>query len=223
MLCEFSDVSDRFVRARWPAPSSSAAITIVSYTRITLSCERKEYCTLLADTMIASTTFDEWKRNNGVLHVSGFYETSWPQQLALAKKLYDEAYGSHPGFVPDDTSPEDVIKELQTAEYDPEKIVRWKGISVDWLLDVFYQTPFIQRLIEFDCDCWFVRDVCFIEFLTEQFSRLPLCSRRKWTRCCCLCSIMSYFTQCKMKSSKSVFLFGPTDQGVLAVFSMIPS
>ena len=41
----------------------------------------------------------------------------------------------------------------------------WKGISADWLIDVFCQTPFIQRLIEFHCDCWFVRDVCFIEFL----------------------------------------------------------
>ena len=59
-------------------------------------------------TMNASNTFDEWKRNNSVLTASGFYETSLPQQLALAKQLYDEAYqyGSHPGFVPDDTSPE---------------------------------------------------------------------------------------------------------------------
>ena len=116
--------------------------------------------------MIPSSNFDEWKRNNGCLiPSSGSYETSWPQQLALAKQLYDEAYGSHPGFVPDDTSPEDVIKDVQTAEYDAEKIVTWKGISADWLIDVFCQTPFIQRLIEFDCDCWFVRDVCFIELL----------------------------------------------------------
>ena len=93
--------------------------------------------------MIASNTFDEWKRNNGVLTASIFYETSWPQQLALAKQLYDEAYqyGSHPGVLPDDTSPEDMIKEIQTAEYDAEEIVTWKGISVDWLLDVFCQTP----------------------------------------------------------------------------------
>ena len=115
--------------------------------------------------MIPSCTFDEWKRNNGVLTASGLYETSWPQQLALAKNLFDEAYGSHPGFVPDDASPEDVIRDIQTAEYDADKIVSWKGIGADWLLDVFCQTPYIQRLIEFDCDCWFVRDVCFIEFL----------------------------------------------------------
>ena len=98
----------------------------------------------LVTTMIASNTFDEWKRNNSVLTASGLYETTWPQQLALAKQLYDEANGSHPGFVPDDASSEDVIKELQTAEYDAEKIVSWKGISVDWLLDVFCQTPLIQ-------------------------------------------------------------------------------
>ena len=115
--------------------------------------------------MMIFSTFDEWKRNNGVLTANGLYETSWPQQLALAKQLYDEAYSSRPGFVPDDTSPEDVIKEIQTAKYDADKIVSWKGISADWLLDVFCQTPFVQRLIEFDCDCWFVRDVCFIEFL----------------------------------------------------------
>ena len=99
--------------------------------------------------MITSNTFDEWKRNNGVLTVSGFYETTWLRQLALAKQLY----GSHAGFTTDDASPEGVIKEIQTAEYDAEKIVSWKGISVDWLLGVFCQTPYIRRRVEFDCDC----------------------------------------------------------------------
>ena len=75
--------------------------------------DRQKYHSILnstATTMIASSTFDDWKRNN-VLTGSGLYETtSWPQQLALAKLLYNEAYGSHPGFVADETSPEDVIR-----------------------------------------------------------------------------------------------------------------
>ena len=83
--------------------------------------------------MVTSSTFDDWKRNNGVLTTSALCETSWPQQLALAKLLYDEAYGSHPGFVADDRyiarrrDKKIQTVEPQIADYDAEKIVSWKG------------------------------------------------------------------------------------------------
>ena len=63
------------------------------------------------------------------------YHCQWivrNQLAALAKQqLYDEVCPSHPGFVPDDKSPEDVIKDIQTAQYEADKIATWKGINAE--------------------------------------------------------------------------------------------
>ena len=74
-----------------------------------------------------SSTFDERKRNNGIIAACGLYGTSFKLAALAKQQLYDEVCPSHPGLVPDNISPEDVIKDIQTAQYEADKI----GISAE--------------------------------------------------------------------------------------------
>lgn len=106
--------------------------------------------------------FQKWLRENGQLQPNGDYKTTLEAELLLARRLYDEAEGLQQERV---LSIQETIQELQGGTFMEGDLVRWKGISVDWFLHVFSKTKFVQGLIEFDCQLWFVRKVCIIELL----------------------------------------------------------
>lgn len=89
------------------------------------------------------------------------------QQLDLASKLYDQAYpeGDHDN----ELCASAVKARLQTAPSptrdDDGALISWEGVSADWILDVFFQTPYMKKLADFGCPLWFVRKVCIIEYL----------------------------------------------------------
>lgn len=110
----------------------------------------------------SSTEFSLWMKAQGSV-VDG--RTTLFQQLELAVRLYDETQGDSTCS----THVWDIIATLkQQTQLDPNKLARWKGVQVDWILRTFIRSPYFLRLMEFGCELWFVRKVCMIEFLRRR-------------------------------------------------------
>lgn len=140
-----------------PYGSNDEEICSRSCHRQTATCDISDTAWIALEEQTA-TEFQRWLAvTNGI--------TSLAQQVALAKQLYDEVHG--PEEV--DVSVEDIIARLRTVELAPvDDLVRWKGIQVEWFLDVFCNTAYVQRLLSFGCELWFVRKVCIIEMLRRE-------------------------------------------------------
>lgn len=48
---------------------------------------------------------------------------------------------------------------------DTRNLVSWNGIHVDWFQRCFMQLPEVQRLVEFGCRMWFIRNICIAMML----------------------------------------------------------
>lgn len=111
--------------------------------------------------MEGTEDFEAWlAHHNGV--------TTLPQQVALAMELYDSAYGPHHLQQPDRYSVSDIIRNMKNAETHPDGLVSWTGVSVDWVLDHFFRTKYVQKLVEYRCELWFVRKVCIPEYIRRE-------------------------------------------------------
>jgi hypothetical protein len=87
------------------------------------------------------------------------------EEVAFAQEIHVQAPGRSATF--DTISPESIVTDLRHWPQDGQDrpLDSAKGISVDWLLDVFFQLPFLQRLAAIGCQLWFVRKVCVNELL----------------------------------------------------------
>lgn len=110
---------------------------------------------------MGTSEFESWILAHSVRCDNGSFKTTLRQQVTLAKFLYDQVMG--PQEV--DVSPDEIISLYRNGEVDLEKIVQWKGVSVDWLLNVFCKSQYIERLADFGCELWFVRKVGIPELL----------------------------------------------------------
>lgn len=112
--------------------------------------------------------FVAWLEENGTRQDSGEYRTTLEVEFRLARRLYDEAEGI---LVMEEQEKEEAAQgtrqSLQRLSFE-RFLSTLKGISVDWVLDVFAKTKFVRRLMEFDCPLWFVRKFCIIEFLRRR-------------------------------------------------------
>jgi hypothetical protein len=85
--------------------------------------------------------------------------------ITYAQKLYLQAYDNDPRCYSRD-DPQDILLKLQeTPLCDGQRLASDKGIWVDWFLDVFCQTPFMQTLMKNGCELWFLRNVGVNEML----------------------------------------------------------
>lgn len=83
------------------------------------------------------------------------------ERITYAQELFLEAED------PDRTTyvdPRAIQRQLRTTPL-RDKLDTSKGISVNWFLDVFCQTPFIRLLMETGCELWFLRNVGVNEML----------------------------------------------------------
>lgn len=103
-------------------------------------------------------SFQEWLDNLS----SDGAKTTTKQQLEFAHTLY-ETIGDSPTL----QSTQYYDPEMTMRDSSIEQFVRWKGIRVDWLLDHFFQLPYLKRLSEYACPMWFVRKVCMTELLNQ--------------------------------------------------------
>lgn len=110
--------------------------------------------------MSTKSDFEMWMENTGTRQPDGTFKTTLPQQVELAKTLYNQAEGQS-----DETPAADIIAKFENATYDTRTLVCWKGISVEWFLDVFCKSKFVLLLAKYGCELWFVRKVCIIEML----------------------------------------------------------
>jgi tetratricopeptide (TPR) repeat protein len=87
------------------------------------------------------------------------------QEVELARRLY--ALSTTPPSGNDDLTPaSSILSDLRTQPLGAaQTLCSSKGISADWLLDVFFRLPFCQTLIQYGCELWFVRKVCINELL----------------------------------------------------------
>jgi tetratricopeptide (TPR) repeat protein len=86
-------------------------------------------------------------------------------RITYAQELCLQAYNDVSHYYSRD-DPEDILLTLQeTPLRDGQQLASEKGISVDWFLDVFCQTPFIQTMIINGCELWFLRNVGVNEML----------------------------------------------------------
>lgn len=93
------------------------------------------------------------------------------EQIVLAKELYEEAKGWPDAEISEKDMiklAKKMIKTIQKAEIRVGHLIRYEGISVDWLLSVLFEIPYMRQLKEFGCQLWFIRRVAIIELLRRQ-------------------------------------------------------
>ena len=62
------------------------------------------------------------------------------------------------GYSNDHDAPE--RKDSAGREHSAPDLLRKKGISSHWFLNVFSKKPEVRRLIDYECPLWFVRNYC---------------------------------------------------------------
>ena len=107
--------------------------------------------------------FGKWLKKVGT-------ESTLDQRVSFAVELYEESCWKERTYATGNSRTTSEIiqmlqqKDLSTAEASSSLISK-AGISVDWILDVFCQIPFIATLLKADCELFFVREVCVIQLL----------------------------------------------------------
>lgn len=93
---------------------------------------------------------------------------SLARQFNLAGRICDQAENAS-AVGPDMKATRETVRALKQQEcVSAEEVVRWKGVSVDWLLDCFFKLPALRRLEQLDPGLWFVREVFVLELLRRK-------------------------------------------------------
>jgi tetratricopeptide (TPR) repeat protein len=88
------------------------------------------------------------------------------QEVTFAQQIYRKSTTAECCCCPSDKTPDSIEADLRGKPLgDYNALSSSKGISADWLLDVFFQLPFCQELVSHGCELWFVRKVCINELL----------------------------------------------------------
>jgi hypothetical protein len=86
------------------------------------------------------------------------------QAVSLAQQIYITSKMSR-NTRDYDKSPSAILADLRNKPLGKNSLSSPKGISADWLLDVFFRLPFFEALVKYGCELWFVRKVCINELL----------------------------------------------------------
>jgi hypothetical protein len=99
------------------------------------------------------TPFQQWLQQHHP------HQPTLLERITYAQELYLQAYDDDPRCY-SRNDPQDILLKLQeTPLREGQRLASDKGIWVDWFLDVFCQTPYIQTLMENGCELWFLRNV----------------------------------------------------------------